>query len=73
MAEFSSVELEVEVNLGKGKYPLSVLQAVGKGSILILENDFCEPLTVYVNGIPKFKAEVITQGNKFGVKILDEY
>lgn len=72
MAEFSEIELNIEVLLGKGKFPLHVLQAVQKGTILLLDEEYSEPVTIRVNGIPKFKGEVITQGNQFGVKILDE-
>jgi flagellar motor switch protein FliN/FliY len=72
MAEFSSIELDVTVVIGKGRIPLSVLQATQKGTILELENEYVEPVTVLVNGIPKFKGEMVTLGNKFGVKITDE-
>jgi flagellar motor switch/type III secretory pathway protein FliN len=72
MAEFKEVELEVTVVLGKGKFPLSVLEVTQKETILELENEFIQPVTILVGGIPKFKGEVLTVGNKFAVRITDE-
>lgn len=72
MAKFSDVELDVTVMLGKGKIPLSVLEKAAKETILTLETEYCEPVTILVNGIPKFEGEVVTIGDKFGVRITNE-
>lgn len=72
MAKFSDVELDVTVMLGKGKIPLSVLEKATKETILTLETEYSEPVTILVNGIPKFEGEVMTIGDKFGVRITNE-
>ncbi|NCN11161.1 MAG: FliM/FliN family flagellar motor switch protein [Leptospira sp.] len=72
MAEFKEVELEVTVIIAKGKFPLSVLENTQNGTILKFDSEYIEPTIILVNGIPKFKGEVVTLGNNFGVKITDE-
>ncbi|MGJ4734876.1 FliM/FliN family flagellar motor switch protein [Leptospira levettii] len=72
MAKFSDVELDVTVVLGRGKIPLSALESASIDTVLELDTEFIEPVLILVNGIPKFKGEVVTIGNKFGVKIINE-
>lgn len=73
MAKFSDVELDVTVVLGRGKIPLSTLESASIDTVLELDTEYIEPVLILVNGIPKFEGEVVTIGNKFGVKITNEY
>lgn len=72
MADMKNVTMDITVVIGKTKLPLSTLEGMGKDSILELDNEYIEPVTVLVNGSPKFNGEIVTLGNKFGVRIIDE-
>lgn len=72
MADMKDVMMDITVVIGKAKLPLSTLEGMSKDSLLELDNEFIEPAVVLVNGTPKFTAEVVTLGNKFGVRIIDE-
>jgi len=72
MVDMKDINLDITVVIGKTKLPLSTLEGMGKDSILELDNEYIEPAIVMVNGVPKFKGEVVTVGNKLGVRIIDE-
>lgn len=72
MAKFNDVELDVTVVLGRGKISLATLESASLESVLELDTEYIEPVLVLVNGIPKFIGEVVTIGNKFGVRITNE-
>ncbi|WCL50767.1 FliM/FliN family flagellar motor C-terminal domain-containing protein [Leptospira sp. GIMC2001] len=72
MADMKDIDLDITVVIGRARIPLSKLEKAEKDSILELDNEFIEPAIVLVNGKPKFTGEIVTVGNKFGVRIIDE-
>ncbi len=59
------VEVQILVELGKTKVKGRDLLHLDVGDVLMLDQDVNEPLTVKVEGVPKFKAFAgIFKGNK---------
>ena len=65
------IPLDVSVELGKVKMPVSELLQLGQGSIIELVKSVGEPLDIYVNNKLIAKGEVVILDEKFGVRVAD--
>ncbi|MHC1725536.1 MAG: flagellar motor switch protein FliM [Syntrophobacteraceae bacterium] len=60
-----AVPVEVAVELGRTELKGAELMSMEIGDVIMLDNDVNEPITVNVEGVPKFKANAgIFKGNK---------
>ncbi len=65
------IPLEVSVELGRNKMPISDLLRLGQGSVVELNKLAGEPLDVLVNGRLVARGEVVVMHDKFGVRLTD--
>ncbi|HET6567157.1 MAG TPA: flagellar motor switch protein FliN [Rhodothermales bacterium] len=65
----ADVELEVTVELGRRKLPLSDLLRLTTGSVVELEKLVGEPLEVYANGRFIAEGEAVVVDEQFGIRI----
>lgn len=65
------IPLRVTVELGKSKVVIKDLLQMAQGSVIELDKLAGEPLDVYVNGKMIARGEVVTVGEKFGIRLTD--
>lgn len=65
------IPLEVTVEIGRARLPLSALLQLGAGSVIELAKATGEPLDVFVNGKAVARGEAVMVGDKFGVRLTD--
>lgn len=65
------ISLEVSVELGRTKIPISDLLQLGQGSVIELAKLTGEPLEILVNQKLVARGEVVVVNDKFGVRLTD--
>lgn len=65
------VDVQLSVELGRTEMPLRQMLALGEDSVVVLDRLTDEPLDVRVNGKLIARGEVIQQGSRFGLRILE--
>ncbi len=65
------IPLEIVVELGRNRMKVCDLYKTGPGSIVEFANLAGEPLDIMVNGTLIAKGEVMVQGEKYGIRIVD--
>jgi flagellar motor switch protein FliN/FliY len=65
------VDVRLSVELGRTDMTLKDVLALGEDSVVMLERLTDELLDVMVNGKPIAKGEVIAQGGRFGLRIVE--
>jgi len=65
------IPLKVSVELGRAKVVIRDLLQIAQGSVIELDKLAGEPLEVYVNGKMIARGEVVTVGEKFGIRLTD--
>jgi len=65
------IPLEVSVELGRTKIPISDLLQLGQGSVIELAKLTGEPLEILVNQKLVARGEVVVINDKFGVRLTD--
>jgi flagellar motor switch protein FliN/FliY len=65
------IPLEVSVELGRTKIPISDLLQLGQGSVIELAKLTGEPLEILVNQKLVARGEVVVVNDKFGVRLTD--
>ena len=65
------IPLKVAVELGRSKVVIRDLLQIAQGSVIELDKLAGEPLEVYVNGKMIARGEVVTVGEKFGIRLTD--
>ncbi len=65
------VEVRLSVELGRTEMTLKDVLALGEESIVMLDRLTDELLDVHVNGKPIAKGEVISEGGRFGLRIVE--
>ncbi|MBW1851975.1 MAG: flagellar motor switch protein FliN [Deltaproteobacteria bacterium] len=65
------IPLDVVVELGRNKMQINELCEVAPGSIVEFANLAGEPLDILVNGTLIAKGEIMVQGEKYGIRIVD--
>ena len=71
LAFILDIPLEVVVELGRNKMQISELYNIGPGSVVEFKNLAGEPLDILVNGTLIAKGQVMVQGEKYGIRIVD--
>jgi len=65
------IPLDIVVELGRSRMKINELHKVGPGSVVEFANLAGEPLDIIVNGTLIAKGEVMVQGEKYGIRIVD--
>ena len=65
------VDVKLTVEIGSTTLALRELLALGEGSVIELDRQAGELLDVFVNGTLIGRGEVVTVGERFGVKLLE--
>jgi flagellar motor switch protein FliN/FliY len=65
------VDVRLSVELGRTDMKLKDVLALGEDSVVMLERLTDELLDVMVNGKVIAKGEIVTQGNRFGLRIVE--
>ena len=65
------ISLEISVELGRTKKPISDLLQLGQGSVIELAKMTGEPLDILVNQKLVARGEVVVINDKFGVRLTD--
>ena len=65
------IPLEISVELGRTKIPISDLLQLGQGSVIELTKTTGEPLEILVNQKLVARGEVVVVNDKFGVRLTD--
>ena len=66
-----NVEVCLSVELGRARMTLKDLMALENESIVPLDRLSDEPLDVFVNGKRIAKAEILTEGDRFALRIVE--
>jgi flagellar motor switch protein FliN/FliY len=65
------VDVRLSVELGRADMKLKNVLALGEESVVVLDRLTDELLDVMVNGKPIAKGEIVTQGNRFALRIVE--
>lgn len=65
------VDVRLSVELGRTQMALKDVLALGEDSVVMLDRLTDELLDVHVNGTLIARGEIIAQGNRFGLKIIE--
>jgi flagellar motor switch protein FliN/FliY len=65
------VDVRLSVELGRVDMKLKDVLALGEESVVVLDRLTDELLDVMVNGKPIAKGEIVAQGNRFGLRIVE--
>ncbi|MCB2075553.1 MAG: flagellar motor switch protein FliN [Novosphingobium sp.] len=65
------VDVRLSVELGRTDMKLKNVLALGEESVVVLDRLTDELLDVMVNGKPIAKGEIVAQGNRFALRIVE--
>ena len=65
------VEVRLSVELGRTQMTLKDVLGLGEESIVVLDRLTDELLDVHVNGKPIAKGEIVAEGGRFGLRIVE--
>ena len=65
------VDVRLSVELGRADMKLKDVLALGEESVVVLDRLTDELLDVLVNGKPIAKGEIVAQGDRFGLRIVE--
>lgn len=65
------IDVHLTVELGRTRMPLREVLGLGEGSVVTLDRLVDEPLDILVNGKLIARGEVVAEGSRFGLRILE--
>ena len=65
------IDVRLTVELGRTDMPLREVLALSEDSVVMLDRLTDEPLDVKVNGKLIARGEVVAEGNRFGLRIIE--
>nr|WP_137681537.1 flagellar motor switch protein FliN [Aurantiacibacter suaedae] len=65
------IDVAVSVELGSSSMRLRDICALGEGQVIMLDRLIDEPLDLLVNGKVVARGEVVAEGNRFGLRIIE--
>lgn len=65
------IPLSIDVVVGKTKILIKDLLGLKSGSIVSLDSNISDPVSIYVNGKLIAKGELVVVGENFGVRVLE--
>ncbi len=69
LSQLLAVGVEVTVEVGRARSTFSELMKMGPGTLLELDRDAHEPADILVNGKIVANGEIVTIGDRYGVRI----
>lgn len=70
--ELMTMELDLRVELGRTQKSLNDIQKLNVGDTMILSQDAVEPLTVFIEEVPKMKALMGTYRGNSAIRLIDD-
>jgi len=70
-SNIESVKVEISVVLGRSVIPMHQLLRMGRGAVIELDSRQDDPVTVLANDRPVAKGEIVIQGDRIGVSIIE--
>lgn len=70
-ALLKDVDVRLSVELGRASMKLKDILALNEDSVVMLDRLTDEPLDVLVNGKVIAKAEIVSEGGRFGMRIVE--
>lgn len=69
LASLMDVQVKVSVEIGRTRLTLGELSKLGPGSVVELDRELHEPADILANGKIVARGEIVTVGNRYGVRI----
>lgn len=70
-ALLNDVDVQLSVELGRTSMKLREVLALAEDSVVMLDRLVDEPLDVLVNGTLIARAEIVAEGGRFGLRIIE--
>jgi flagellar motor switch protein FliN len=70
-SNIQGVKVEISVVLGRSVIPMHQLLRMGRGAVIELDSRQDDPVLVLANDKPVARGEIIIQGDKIGVSIIE--
>lgn len=70
-SNIESVKVEISVVLGRSVIPMHQLLRMGRGAVIELDSRQDDPVLVLANERPVARGEIVIQGDKIGVSIIE--
>ncbi|MGB8363921.1 MAG: FliM/FliN family flagellar motor switch protein [Rhizomicrobium sp.] len=70
-SNIESVKVEISVVLGRSVIPMHQLLRMGRGAVIELGSRQDDPVLVLANERPVARGEIVIQGDKIGVSIIE--
>lgn len=71
LERFSEVQVEISVEIGRVTMSIGELLQLGEGSVVELERDVSEPVSVMAQGVRIARGEVVVIDDRFAVRITE--
>ena len=71
LERFSDVQVEISVEIGRVTMSLGEMMQLGPGSVVELDRDITEPVTVMAQGVRIASGEVVVINDRFAVRITE--
>lgn len=71
LASLNSVKVEISVVLGRSVIPMHQLLRCGRGAVIELNSKQDEPVMVLANNRPVAKGEIMIEGDRIAVSIIE--
>jgi flagellar motor switch protein FliN/FliY len=70
-SNLEKVKVEISVVLGRSAIPMHQLLRMGRGAVIELDSHQDDPVTILANDKPVAKGEILIQGDKIAVSVVD--
>ena len=71
MSSLHNVKVEISVVLGQSVIPMHQLLRMGRGAVIELNTNQDDPVTILANNLPVAKGEIIIEGDRITVSIIE--
>ncbi|GAA0538259.1 flagellar motor switch protein FliN/FliY [Rhizomicrobium palustre] len=71
LGNISNVKVEISVVLGRSVIPMHQLLRMGRGAVIELDTNQDDPVLILANDKPIARGEIVIQGDKIGVSVLE--
>jgi flagellar motor switch protein FliN/FliY len=71
LSNLQNVKVEISVVLGRSVIPMHQLLRMGRGAVIELDATQDDPVLILANDKPVARGEIIIQGDRIGVSVLE--
>lgn len=72
MPSLNAVKVDISVVLGRSVIPMHQLLRMGRGAVIELDSHQDDPVLVLANNRPVAKAEIVIEGDRIGVSVIEK-